>query len=117
MLKYKLGILLLTLFEVNILSQINPKGDIFITKQPIWSHVTFDTSAVGYKSRTGMDYCHTLVDARQLIWNDKILNVHHNDFDAHEGAYIEQLDLKNGKLIWSKAFDLRTNSKRERVCN
>lgn len=117
MLKYKLGILLLTLFEVNILSQIDPKGDIFITKQPIWSHVTFDTSAVGYKSRTGMDYCHTLVDARQLIWNDKILNVHHNDFDAHEGAYIEQLDLKDGKLIWSKAFDLRSNSKRERVCN
>ena len=54
----------------------------------------------------------------KLIWNDKILNVHHNDFDAHEGAYIEQLDLKDGKLIWSKVFDLRSNSKRgERVCN
>ncbi len=96
-----------------LIAQIDQLGDIFIGKQPIWSHVSIDSTAIGYKGRTGMDYLATLAERKILVNDNYIYQINDNIFEKLSGGFIEKINLKTGKSIWKNYFDLRNSSKRE----
>ena len=66
MLKHKIRNTIIDIIQVNILSQIDPKGDIFLLLNSLYGHMSRLTHLqLVTRVGTGMDYCHTLVDARQ----------------------------------------------------
>ena len=99
----------------NLSSQIDPLGDVFLNSQPIWSHVAIDSSAIGYKGRTGMDYFAYLSDYKILISQNSAYLVYSNYIDGYSGVFIEKIDLNTGRRLWSNFIDLRNSIKREQT--
>ncbi|MBK9220508.1 MAG: hypothetical protein IPO16_00095 [Saprospiraceae bacterium] len=81
-------------------SQIDPLGDIFLNHQPLWSHAAIDSSAIGYKGRTGLDYYLTLAERKLLIQDSFLYIVYNNHFEDLSGSFIEKIELRTGKVIW-----------------
>ncbi|MBK9108410.1 MAG: T9SS type A sorting domain-containing protein [Saprospiraceae bacterium] len=97
----------------SLFGQRDPLADIFSNKQPIWAHAAMDSSAIGYKGRTGMDYFWVPAERKILVHNGALYLVYLNIFETESGNFIEKLDLKTGKSLWSNAYDLRHSPKRE----
>ncbi|MBK9108283.1 MAG: T9SS type A sorting domain-containing protein [Saprospiraceae bacterium] len=97
----------------SLFGQRDPLADIFSNKQPIWAHAAIDSSAIGYKGRTGMDWYCCLAERKILIHEGALYLVYLNEIEDISGNFIEKLDLKTGKSLWSNAYDLRHSPKRE----
>jgi hypothetical protein len=102
-------------FIQSLHSQIDPLGDVYLNSQPIWSHVAIDSTAIGYKGRTGMDYFAYLCDYKILTAHNSAYLVYSNSFEGYSGSFIEKIDLTTGSLIWSNFIDLRNSNKREQT--
>lgn len=116
MLSYKsISLCLVLIYNLPLItfSQKDVLADIFVNNQPIWSHAAIDSSAIGYKGRTGMDYFCCLAERKVLIHDGALYLVYLNTFEIDAGNYLEKLDLNNGKTLWSNAYDLRHSTKRE----
>ncbi len=100
-----------------IYAQIDPRGDVFLSHQPVWSHVAFDTTAVGYKGRNGTDNYRNLANDKILIQGDSAILVYRNFQDVYGGSFIEKIDLKSGRSIWQNSFDLRSHEKQQYTSN
>lgn len=103
----------LFVYSIDLLGQIDPLGDIFLKPLPIWSHVAIDSTAIGYKGRTGMDYFLYLAERKILIDGVYAYLVYDNLFEKQSGSFLEKIDLKTGKSVWRNYFDLRNSVKRE----
>ncbi|MEP7197720.1 MAG: T9SS type A sorting domain-containing protein [Saprospiraceae bacterium] len=113
----RVSILLLILFTKNIsYSQQDPNDNVFTIQKPIWSHVAIDTTAIGYKGRTGMDFFFFNVESK-ILYDKADKNVayllYNNSIDRFSGTFLEKIDLRNGKSQWTNFFDLRNNDERE----
>lgn len=80
---------------------------------PVWAHVAFDSTAIGIGKRTGTNYYFSLLEDKIIFEKNSAYLVYVNLVDQFSGCFLEKLDLKNGKTIWSNYFDLRNSSKRE----
>ncbi|MBP9210250.1 MAG: T9SS type A sorting domain-containing protein [Saprospiraceae bacterium] len=98
----------------DLFSQIDPLGDVFLNSQPIWSHVAIDSSAIGYKGRTGMDYF-SLSEYKILVVQNSAYLIYSNIFEGYSGTFIEKIDINTGRCFWSNFIDLRNSIKRERT--
>lgn len=111
---YSITILLFYLCN-ELKSQIDPLGDVFLNSTPIWSHVAIDSSAIGYKGRTGMDYFANLSEYKILIEQNSAYLVYTNWFENNSGSFLEKIDLNSGDRYWSNFIDFRNSIKRERT--
>jgi hypothetical protein len=50
------SLILILFFVSKAYTQIDSTANIFVGIQPKWAHTIIDSSAIGYKSSTGMNY-------------------------------------------------------------
>jgi len=90
--------------------------------EPVWSHVTSDSTIIGYVSAENPivefdGYSH-LESSVTLIAEDAIYKAtrsrQNNDV---AGAVMEKLNIETGELIWKKVIDIRTEDRIEYVMN
>ena len=107
-------ILFITLFFRNLLySQIDPEANIFLDATPRWAHVAFDSTAINYKKKNGMNY-YNAPSGKGYIFDKNYAYMVLTDFYyGLSGGLIEKIDLSNGKQIWSNYYDERNNIGKE----
>lgn len=107
-------ILFITLFFCNLLySQIDPEANIFLDAKPRWAHVAFDSTAINYKKKNGMNYYIAPSGHRYLIDKNYAYMIHTDFYSGFSGGLIEKIDMSDGKQIWSNYFDERNNIGKE----
>ncbi len=88
---------------------------------PKWKHIVFDTTIVGRVFLSGEDtlyydgWSHFFsgFDDYTTVINDSNLFIVTDLSNFFEGAYIEKIDIKTGKVLWNDNFDKRNMQRRE----
>ena len=92
---------------------------------PLWSHVTYDSTIVGHNipnpRSIGIEfdgYSHVFpsmnVEVEPLIHEGFYYKISRTIYDTDvSGGLIEKIDLSNGDVVWKQVFDLRTQNRRE----
>ncbi|MCC7025521.1 MAG: T9SS type A sorting domain-containing protein [Saprospiraceae bacterium] len=109
------SLIIILFFVSKAYTQIDSTANIFVGIQPKWAHTIIDSSAIGYKSRTGMNYFTNIIKGDFLIVGDDVYVIYVNIFDDFSGSHIEKIDLNMGVKKWDAHFDLRTSDHREQT--
>lgn len=106
---------------INLHAQIYPYKPVkFSNLEPIWIHESIDSTIIDNEKYDGKNHFSIVNDIPlpHLI-NDKYLFIATNTQIATkietEGALIEKINLKTGRSVWVKHFDLRNNNRLEFV--
>ena len=79
---------------------------------PIWQHVVIDSSRLNDTIYMGTKHLSNL--NKNIFIGDSIAYfVYVDKSEDAQGAYLEKIDLKSGKLLWSNAFNINNSGKRE----
>lgn len=109
------SLIIILFFVSKAYTQIDSTANIFVGIQPKWAHTIIDSSAIGYKSSTGMNYFENIIKGDFLIVGDDVYVIYNNIFDDFSGSHIEKIDLNTGVKKWDAHFDLRTSDHREQT--
>lgn len=97
-------ILLISILLSNYLfSQIDQEANIFLDATPQWAHVAFDSTAVNYKKKNGMNY-YNAPSGKGYIFDKNYAYMVLTDFYyGLSGGLIEKIDMsmvnKYGQII------------------
>lgn len=118
----KRQILIIILFCYSFLSiaQVKPYKEIkFKNLNPIWIYSSIDSTLIGNNTHSGRDHFYNLSDNPfpYLINDNCIYIANHTQFSTGEveGALLEKINLKNGKVLWQQKWDTRNNDRQEWV--
>ncbi len=86
---------------------------------PVWLHSPIDSSLIGDGNYTGRNHFRNVFDHPfpHFISDNYLYIAYHvrYSFGDVEGALLEKIDLKDGKVMWQQKWDLRNNDRQEWV--